>query len=97
LLAERLQSPATDAALIDSDPVVAARARARGLKVIDGSALDIETLERAGAAEATGFVTVTHSGEVNFQACLLARDHFDIEAVVGERESVADAVARLTG
>ena len=64
MLAERLQFPATDAMLIDSDPVVAARTR--GLEVIDGSALDIETPERAGAAEATGFVTVTHSDEVNF-------------------------------
>ena len=97
MLAKRLRSPATDAVLIDSDPVVAARARTRGLEVIDGSALDIETPERAGAAEATGFVTVTHSDEVNFQACLLARDHFDIATVAGERESVADAVARLTG
>lgn len=84
LLAERLQSATTEAVLIDSNPVVAARARARGLVVVEGSALDVETLERAGADRATGFVTVTHSDQVNFQACLLARDHFEIENVVSE-------------
>ena len=84
LLAERLRSPASEAVLIDTNPEVVERARARGLQAIVGSGLNPETLIKAGAENAAGFVAVTHSDHVNFEACLLARDRFEIENVAAE-------------
>lgn len=84
LLAERLRSPASEAVLIDTNAEVVERARSRGLQAIHGSGLDVATLESAGAADAVGFVAVTHADDVNFEACLLARDRFEIENVASE-------------
>jgi len=84
LLAERLRSPASEAVLIDLDPVRIERARARGFRAIEGSGLNPDILMQAGAMDAAGFVAVTHSDHVNFEACLLARDRFEIENVAAE-------------
>jgi Kef-type K+ transport system membrane component KefB/Trk K+ transport system NAD-binding subunit len=93
LLAERLRSPASEAVLIDTDPAVIEKARALGIQAVHGSGLDPEILIQAGAEDAAGFVAVTHSDSVNFQACLLARDRFEIENVaadVNDHDRVAE-------
>ena len=53
-----------------------------GIQVICGDGSTIDALQAAGAAEASGFASVTGSDEVNLVACQLARRVFGIGRTV---------------
>jgi Trk K+ transport system NAD-binding subunit len=64
--------------LVDRSGALVLDARAAGLEVVAGNALDEETLERAGADEAETVVAVTTNPEVNALASQIALEAFGI-------------------
>lgn len=67
--------------LIDKNHQHCVEAQAEGLSAIHGSALDVEVLARAHAAEARSFIALTPNEEVNVLAAQLAREVFGVPKV----------------
>lgn len=64
--------------LIDSNAARAAAARADGLEVVEGNALDPQVLAQGGAAEAGRFLCMTTNAEINLLAARTARESFQV-------------------
>ncbi len=62
--------------LVDRNPHRCAKARRAGLTAIQGDAMDEETLERAGAAQAGAFFALTSNSEMNVLAAQEAHEEF---------------------
>jgi NhaP-type Na+/H+ or K+/H+ antiporter len=77
-LAVALRDRGRPVVLIDRNPDLVARARAAGLDVIAGNALDEADLEATGVEEAETLVAVTPNAEVNALAAHLAADAFGV-------------------
>lgn len=77
--------------LIDVDGEAAVRAREEGLEVFIGDISDVETLRRAGVAEAKAFILTTRDDAKNLLAAQLARSKLgcqNVYARVNETQNV---------
>lgn len=78
LLARRLAKEGREPVLVETNPDVAEKVRSEGFRVVTGSGISTAVLEEAGAMDASAFVAVTGDGDLNREACVLARDMFGL-------------------
>jgi trk system potassium uptake protein TrkA len=81
-LAKALLAVGNTVTVVESDSLVAAGLRAKGLDVIWGDAAVPAALERAGALRVDAVVACTGRDELNLVISLLARSHFEVPRVV---------------
>lgn len=72
--------------IIDRNAEACAAARALGLDVIEGNAMDEDLLAEAGAAEVRSLVALTPNPEVNALVSRMAQDAFRIPNILVHRE-----------
>lgn len=82
LLARRFHERGHSVSLIDIDSDAAAKASREGLNSFHFTHIDEQTLKRAGACSSHTFVAVTNDDKANLDACLAARNQFDIKSLV---------------
>ena len=82
-LAKRLTRAGHDITVVDENPAAFRRLGRsfRGQQVL-GTGIDVDVLNRAGAASADGFAAVTQGDNRNIMAALIAQQHFKIKKVV---------------
>lgn len=87
LLGERLTQEGMKCVLVEIDDEKARVAREEGVDVIIGDGLAIEVLTIAGTLGATAFIPVTPDDDTNLRACLLAKEHFNVDNLVARVNS----------
>ena len=80
-LAERLEADGENVLLVDSNPDAVEKARARGIRTVEGDGTDADVLERVGGADAKTVIATTPDDDVNLLVCQLAKTSFDVSTV----------------
>ena len=79
-IAKKLSEEKKDVAIIEKDLEKAQFASEHlDCLVINGEATDIDVLKQAGIDQASMFIAVTNSDEVNMISCFIAADRFNVE------------------
>lgn len=87
LVARQLVAHGRPVTLVDANPERCAEARRDGLAVVEGDALSLDVLERAGMADADTLLAITANQELNVLVARLARENFRAERIL----ALADA------
>ncbi len=88
-IAKQLSEEKKNVSLIEKD-MQKAQFASEGLDciVINGDATNIDTLKKAGCENASMFIAVTNSDEINILSCLLAASNFTIEKKIARLRSL---------
>jgi Trk K+ transport system NAD-binding subunit len=81
-LAKRLETGGARVSFIDRDARLADELDQEGFRMVAGDGYDLDTLRKAGIAEATSFVAVTPDDDANLAACEVVRREFDVPQIV---------------
>ncbi len=95
LLAQRLRQAGEAVILLGRDQEQLRHLSTIGLRSVLGDPSDPDVLRRADIAEARGLIAVTGSPELNLAVCKIAREEFNVPAIIARAEDPA-AIAELT-
>lgn len=91
-LATAFKEIGREVVLIDSNPEHCALAKENGFVTVNGNCLDENTLENAGLSKANIMIATTANSEINFLACQIAKEHFQIPEVYPAIDSPSKGV-----
>ncbi len=95
LLGQRLKQAGEEVTFIGRDQEQLRHLSTIGFRSIPGDAFDLELLRKANVANARGLIAVTGSPELNLAVCRMAREEFNVPAIIARAEDPA-IIAELT-
>ena len=95
LLGQRLKQAGEEVTFIGRDQEQLRHLSTIGFRSVPGDASDMEILRKANAADARGLIAVTGSPDLNLAVCRLAREEFNVPAIIARAEDPA-TIAELT-
>ncbi len=95
LLGQRLKQAGEEVIFVGRDQEQLRHLSTIGLRSVPGDAADVEVLRKAKLADARGLIAVTASTELNLQVCRMAREEFNVPAIISRAED-PETIAELT-